>query len=311
MAEYEALLFGLSTALSLGARQLLVKGDSQLIIKQVNRDCWSNEVLDLQHIPRADNAIADDLSTKASTSAPVPDGVLERRLRQPTAWAANPCEGGETSTSKLVVPTVLVPWSPPRVVGVTVGFVHLGAQDPEVQARPDTWITEIQIYLKDNILPDDMAFADQIARLAKRYALVKGDLYRRGVNGVLKWCITWEEGCDMLTEVHGGECGNHAFSRTLVGKAFRHEFYWLTTLQDTVELVKTCKACQFHAKQIHTSAQTLQMIPPSWPFAVWGLDIVGPFPAPSEGTDSSASPLASSLSGWKQPQWSKSTSDPQ
>jgi hypothetical protein len=24
-------------------------------------------------------------------------------------------------------------------------------------------------------------------------------------------------------------------------------------------------------------AQTLQMIPPSWPFTVWGLDIVGPF----------------------------------
>jgi transposase InsO family protein len=25
-------------------------------------------------------------------------------------------------------------------------------------------------------------------------------------------------------------------------------------------------------------AQMLQMIPPSWPFAVWGLDIMGPFP---------------------------------
>jgi hypothetical protein len=24
--------------------------------------------------------------------------------------------------------------------------------------------------------------------------------------------------------------------------------------------------------------QMLQMIPPSWPFIVWGLDIVGPFP---------------------------------
>jgi ribonuclease HI len=32
MAEYEALIFGLSAALSLGVRQLLVKGDSQLII---------------------------------------------------------------------------------------------------------------------------------------------------------------------------------------------------------------------------------------------------------------------------------------
>jgi ribonuclease HI len=33
MAEYEALLYGLSTTLSLGVRRLLVKGDSQLIIK--------------------------------------------------------------------------------------------------------------------------------------------------------------------------------------------------------------------------------------------------------------------------------------
>jgi hypothetical protein len=35
MAEDEALLYGLSTALSLGVQRLLVKGDSQLIIKQV------------------------------------------------------------------------------------------------------------------------------------------------------------------------------------------------------------------------------------------------------------------------------------
>ncbi|BAT05924.1 Os08g0481151 [Oryza sativa Japonica Group] len=36
-------------------------------------------------------------------------------------------------------------------------------------------------------------------------------------------------------------------------------------------------ACQFHAKQTHQSAQALQTIPLSWPFAVWGLDILGPF----------------------------------
>jgi hypothetical protein len=104
-----------------------VKGDSQLIVKQVKGDCSCNdpqlaayllhartlekdfEVLDLQHIPRAENAVVDDLSVKASISAPVPNGVLERRLRQPTAWAANPSEGGETSTSKLAVPAVLLP----------------------------------------------------------------------------------------------------------------------------------------------------------------------------------------------------------
>jgi hypothetical protein len=219
-----------------------VKGDSQLIIKQVKGDCSNNDpqlaayllharklekdfkVLDLQHIPRAKNAVADDLSAKASTSAPVSDGVLERRLRQPIAWVANPSKGGLTSTSKLAVPVVLLPWSPPRVIGITGDSVHPSAQDPEAQAGPDTWITEIQTYLKDNILPDDMASANRIARLAKRYMLVEGDLYRCGANGVLMWCITQEEGCELLAEVHGGECGNHTSSARWSVKPFGMDF---------------------------------------------------------------------------------------
>jgi hypothetical protein len=103
--------------------------------------------------------------------------VLERRLRQPTTRAADPSEGGETSTSKLAVPAVLVPWSPTRVVGITGDFMHPGAQDPKAQAGLDTWITKIRTYLKDNILPDDMASTDRIACLAKSYTLVAGDLY--------------------------------------------------------------------------------------------------------------------------------------
>ena len=42
MAKYEALIFGLTAALSLGVRQLLVKGDSQLIIKKVRGECSCN-----------------------------------------------------------------------------------------------------------------------------------------------------------------------------------------------------------------------------------------------------------------------------
>jgi ribonuclease HI len=203
MAEYVALLFGLSTTLLLGVRQLLVKGDSKLIVKQVKGDCSCNdpqlaayllrthnlgkvfEALDSQHIPRAENAVVDDLSAKASTLALDPDGVLERRLRQPTAWAANPSEGGETRTLKLAVPVVLLPWSPPRVLGTMGDSVHPNAQDPEAQAGPDTWITEIWTYLKDNILPNDMGFTDRIARLVKRYTLVERSLYRCGTNGIL------------------------------------------------------------------------------------------------------------------------------
>jgi hypothetical protein len=70
-----------------------------------------------------------------------------------------------------------------------------------------------------------MASTDQIAYLAKRYTLLEGDLYRRGANDVLMRCITQEEGYELLAKVHVGECGNHASSRTLVGKAFQHGFY--------------------------------------------------------------------------------------
>jgi hypothetical protein len=75
-----------------------VKGDSQLIIKQVKKECSCNdpqlaayllhaqkledfEVLNLQHVPRANNAAVDELSTRASTWAPVLDGVFEWKLQ--------------------------------------------------------------------------------------------------------------------------------------------------------------------------------------------------------------------------------------
>jgi hypothetical protein len=62
-----------------------------------------------------------------------------------------------------------------------------------------------------------------------------------------------------------------------VGKAYRSGFYWPTALADAQDLVRWCKGCQFFAKQQHVLAQVLMTIPPSQPFAIWGLDSVGPF----------------------------------
>ena len=87
--------------------------------------------------------------------------------------------------------------------------------------------------------------------------LVEGDLYRRGASGVLLMCISQEEGHEIIADIHEGECGSYSSSRTLVGKAFRHDFYWPIALANATELVQKCKACQFHAKQIHTPAQVV------------------------------------------------------
>ena len=50
--------------------------------------------------------------------------------------------------------------------------------------------------------------------------------------------VAAEEGKDILQEAHEGTCGNHAASRTLVGKVFKSGFYWPTALSDTELLVK-------------------------------------------------------------------------
>src|SRR3954451_23396434 len=43
------------------------------------------------------------------------------------------------------------------------------------------------------------------------------------------------------------------------------------------ELVKYCKGCQRFKAKRHLPTSALKTIPITWPFAVWGLDMVGPF----------------------------------
>jgi hypothetical protein len=78
------------------------------------------------------------------------------------------------------------------------------AKDPDAQVNLDAWITKIWDYLKDNILPGEHISAERIVHVAKRYMLVEGDLYQCGANGVLMRCITREDGCKLLIEIHGG-----------------------------------------------------------------------------------------------------------
>jgi transposase InsO family protein len=43
------------------------------------------------------------------------------------------------------------------------------------------------------------------------------------------------------------------------------------------QLAKQCNGCQRFSKHRHTPVAALKTIPLTWPFAVWGLDMVGPF----------------------------------
>jgi hypothetical protein len=93
---------------------------------------------------------------------------------------------------------------------------------------------------------------------------------------LLQRCISITEGQELLQEIHSGACGHHAAPRALVGNTFRQGFYWPTAVADDTRIVRTCQGCQFYARQTHLPAQALQTIPITRPFAMWGLDLVGP-----------------------------------
>jgi hypothetical protein len=48
-------------------------------------------------------------------------------------------------------------------------------------------------------------------------------------------------------------------------------------VSDAEDLVRRCQNCQFFGKQSHVPTHNLITIPPSWPFACWSLDMIGPF----------------------------------
>jgi hypothetical protein len=164
------------------------------------------------------------------------------------------------------------------VLSLLEGYGAYGADVMDIEPAPvkADWRDKYVAWMARGELPTDWAAAKRIARMAKPFALVDGELYKSAASGFSQRCVPIPEGHELLRDIHAGICGHHAAPRTLVGNAFRQGFYWPTAIVDASEIVRTCEGCQFYARKSNLPAHVLQTIPITWPFAVWGLDIVGP-----------------------------------
>src|SRR6266540_6789152 len=181
-AEYEALLHGLRIAILLGIRRLVVHGDSELVVNQVQKEysCTSAKMsaycqevqkledtfdgLELTHVLRNDNNEADELAKIGSKRTLAPTGVFVQQLYQPTI--------SEKATEPANKPI-----------------------EAEVFTINPDWTTPYLNYLLHDELPEDRAEAERIARRSRRYVIVGGEeLYHRGTFGILMRCISEEDG---------------------------------------------------------------------------------------------------------------------
>ena len=82
----------------------------------------------------------------------------------------------------------------------------------------------------------------------------------------------------MLAELHEGICGNHLGGRTLAYRAHTQGYYWLTMRADAANYTRKGDRCQRLAPVLKSPLQDLISISSPWPFAKWGINIVGPLP---------------------------------
>nr|KYP37686.1 Gypsy retrotransposon integrase-like protein 1 [Cajanus cajan] len=153
-----------------------------------------------------------------------------------------------------------------------------------LQVRHDSpdWMTGIRGYLTAGTLPDDPLEAKKMRVTAARYTLIAGELYKRGFSTPLLKCLTPDQVHYVLQEIQEGVCGTHSGGRTLAAKVFRAGYYWPTLVADCSNFIQRCKPCQQHGPLTHQPPEGLHSIATPWPFSIWGMDILGPFP-PAKG----------------------------
>ncbi|GMH31289.1 hypothetical protein Nepgr_033132 [Nepenthes gracilis] len=145
-------------------------------------------------------------------------------------------------------------------------------------SETENWMTPYLRYLADGSLPEDAEKAKRIKKTAGWYTVVDGRLYRRGYSTPYLRCLSPEEADYALGEVHLGICGSHVGGKNLAFKIMRQGYYSPSMKKDALEFVKKCESCQLHGNLHHQPSADLKSLQAPWPFAQWGLDILGPFP---------------------------------
>jgi hypothetical protein len=256
-AEYEALLHGMKMAKACGATRLKIFGDSNLVVQQVMNKCdaindnmtaYMNlyyylegtfDGCEVSHISRASNEEADNLANIGSQSLPVPQGVFWEEIVERSIKETKVSTTGEQAQH--------------QATGSGAGSSETDEPE-EVMMIEETWMQPYLAYMVNKTLPEDTVQAKRIIRRSKAFVMLQGKLYKRSITGVLQRCITPQEGQEILRDIHAGVCEHHASSRSIVAKAFRAGFYWLTTIEDAKDIVRKCEACQRFSSRPHAPA---------------------------------------------------------
>jgi hypothetical protein len=240
-AEYEALLHGMRMAKACGATRLKIFGDSNLVVQQVMnrcdavsdnmaayRDMYNTleatfDGCESSHIARARNEEADTLANIGSQCLSIPAGVFWEEIKERSIKIKKPSDDEEPkvrSGAKLKKGSGAASASEPPLP-----ISEKTMAPVEVLMIEVPWMQPYLAYLMNKELLENQVEARRITRRSKAFRVIKGELYKRNISGVLPRCVTPEKGKIILKDIHEGICRHHASSHAISAKAFRAGFY--------------------------------------------------------------------------------------
>ncbi|XP_049371532.1 uncharacterized protein LOC125836404 [Solanum verrucosum] len=249
MAEYEACIIGLKMTIDMNVHELLVIGDSNLLIHQVQGEwavknpkitpyvryiqklCKRFRKIEFIHTLRTQNELADALATIASMIK-----------HQDTSYI-NPVD-----------------------IEVKEQHVHCS----HVEAEPDglPWYFDIKKNLEDGTYPENATFnqKNSIRRMALSFFASEEIIYMSTPDLGLLRCVDASEAAKLLKQIHVGTCGTHMNGLTLARKILRAGYFWMIMEHDCCKFVQKCHKCQVHGDLIRVPPHELNDMSSPWPF---------------------------------------------
>ncbi|KAK8940807.1 hypothetical protein KSP39_PZI010809 [Platanthera zijinensis] len=167
--------------------------------------------------------------------------------------------------------------------GITSELFHPTVEGEEIMQidQCSSWMDPFILYLSTGNLHQSVKDKKRFRLMAAHYYLISDILYRKTFLSTMARCVSESEVPTILREVHSGECRSHSGARTLERRILRKGYFWPTMKKDSETYARKCVQCQKFAPLQHQAAQSLRSITTPWPFAVWGMDLIGPFPMAS------------------------------
>jgi ribonuclease HI len=211
IAEYEAVILGLRKLRALCVTTCIVRTDSKVVAGQVKKEYSAKDPalmqylivvcslerqfkgFTLHHVDRAKNEEADALAKAAAKGEALPSDVFYHVIGTPIVCNPEGLQITNDAEGHHIVNLIM-------------------AED---------WRAPITLYLQGHYHPSDINEAKRLKHRSWDFALLGGQLYKKGISQPMLKCVTETKGIQILREVHSETCGSHSGPKALAAKVIR------------------------------------------------------------------------------------------